>query len=281
VPDIVIHVVASALYAVLAFHFWNTRWRERPAAPASAAAAPGLQAWERAAILLPLALHGGLLYAELFARSELRLGFAFALSGMLWIAVLIYWVESFLYALDALQVPTLALAALMVPLPAVFPGRIAVQYAGSSEFVLHVALAMLAYGVLVVAILHVGLMAFVERNLHRPGNLTLVRLPVLPPLLTLERMLFGMIATAFVLFTLAIGMGIAFSETIYGRAFRFDHKTLFSLFTWITLAVLLAGRHVWGWRGRTALVWVMVAFVFLMLAYVGKSFVLEVVLGRG
>ena len=73
-PDIVIHVVASALYAALALHFWNTCWR----APSPAQPAPGglreglrtgLRAWERAAILLPLALHGGLLYAEVFARS--------------------------------------------------------------------------------------------------------------------------------------------------------------------------------------------------------------------
>jgi len=282
VPDIVIHVVASALYAGLALHFWSTRWRALPAvrAPASSPAAGGLSAWERAAILLPMAIHGALLYAELFARGELRLGFAFALSGMLWIAVLIYWVESFFYALDALQVPTLAFAAMTVPLPAIFPGRIAVQYAGSVEFVMHVALGMLAYGVLVVAILHVGLMTFVERILHRPRNSSLIRLPIFPPLLTLERMLFGMIALAFILFTFTLGMGIAFSESIYGKAFRFDHKTFFSLLTWLTLAILLAGRYIRGWRGRTALLWVMAAFVFLMLAYVGKSFVLEVILGR-
>jgi len=239
-----------------------------------------MRAWERAAILLPLALHAWLLYAELFASSELRLGFAFALSGMLWIAVLIYWVESFFYALDALQVPALAFAAITSPLPAVFPGRIAIQYAGSAEFVLHVALGMLAYGILVVAILHVGLMALVERNLHRPGHSALIRLPGFPPLLTLERMLFGMIVLAFILFTFTLGMGVAFSESIYGKAFRFDHKTLFSLLTWATLAMLLAGRYAWGWRGRTALLWVMAAFMFLMLAYVGKSFVLEVILGR-
>ena len=103
-PDIVIHVVASALYAALALHFWNTRWRARPEGASAASPAPvGLRAWERAAILVPLALHGGLLYAEVFARAELRFGFAYALSAMLWLAVLFYWLESFLYDLDAMQ----------------------------------------------------------------------------------------------------------------------------------------------------------------------------------
>jgi ABC-type uncharacterized transport system permease subunit len=61
---------------------------------------------------------------------------------------------------------------------------------------------------------------------------------------------------------------------------RFDHKTLFSVLAWLTLAVLLVGRYVYGWRGRTALRWTIAGFILLLLAYVGRSFVLEVLLGR-
>ena len=44
-PDIVIHAVAAAAYAALAWHFWKTRWRaRRNDAPA------GLAGWERAAL---------------------------------------------------------------------------------------------------------------------------------------------------------------------------------------------------------------------------------------
>ena len=46
-------------------------------------------------------------------------------------------------------------------------------------------------------------------------------------------------------------------------------------------ALLLAGRHLYGWRGRVALRWTLSGFVLLLLAYVGSRFVLEVVLGRG
>jgi len=44
--------------------------------------------------------------------------------------------------------------------------------------------------------------------------------------------------------------------------------------------LLLAGRHFYGWRGRTALRWTLSGFVLLLLAYVGSRFALEVVLGR-
>lgn len=270
-PDIVIHVVASALYAGLAVHFWNTRWRPR------STAAAGLQAWERVTILVPLAVHGALLYSELFERSELRFGFAYALSAMLWLAVLFYWLESFLYDLDALQAPALALAALAVPLPLLFPGRVGAAYAGSLEFRLHLLLAMLAYSLFTIALLHALLMAALERRLHRKDG---AALGALPPLLTLERLLFRLIGAAFLLLTLTLATGFAFSESLFGRAMRFDHKTVFGILSWITFGLLLAGRQLHGWRGRTALRWTLSGFVLLFLAYIGSRFVLEVILGR-
>ena len=279
-PDIVIHVVASALYAALALHFWNTRWRAQPDAQAAAASGlrTGLRSWERAAIVLPLALHGGLLYAEMFAKADIRFGFAYALSVMLWLVVLFYWLESFVYDLDAMQPPALALAALSVPLPALFPGHIGGAYAASFEFRLHLVLAMLAYSLFTIAILHAVLMAVAERRLHRKER---GALGALPPLLTLERLLFRLIGAAFLLLTLTLATGFAFSETLFGRAMRFDHKTVFGILSWLTFGGLLAGRWLHGWRGRTALRWTLSGFVLLIFAYVGSRFVLEVVLGRG
>lgn len=275
-PDIVIHVVASALYAALALHFWNTRWRS--AASAAGPARAGLRAWERTAILVPLAAHGGLLYAEMFARSELRFGFAYALSAMLWLTALFYWLESLYLDLDLLQAPVLAAAALSVPLPALFPGSAAAgAYAASVEFRLHLVLAMLAYSLFTIAILHALLMAVAERRLRWRGA---DAASPLPPLLTLERLLFRLIGAAFVLLTLTLATGVAFSETLFGRAMRFDHKTVFAVLSWLTFGVLLAGRGLYGWRGRTALRWTLTGFVLLILAYVGSRFVLEVILRR-
>jgi ABC-type uncharacterized transport system permease subunit len=268
VPDIVIHAVTAAAYAVLAWHFWNTRWRSRPGEATRTES--GLRPAERAAILLPLGLHGALLYLALFAPDELRFGFALALSSMLWLAVLFYWLESLFYNLDGMQPPALALAALAVPLPAIFPGRESGPLAASLEFRLHLVMAILAYSLFTIAMLHAVLMAIVERRLHHSRR---------------GRGAGGAIAEdgAAMLggLTLTLATGIAFSETLFGRPLRFDHKTLFALLSWATFALLLAGRHLYGWRGRTALRWTLSGFVLLLLAYVGSRFVLEVLLGRG
>ncbi|MBZ0145025.1 MAG: cytochrome c biogenesis protein CcsA, partial [Rhodocyclaceae bacterium] len=64
------------------------------------------------------------------------------------------------------------------------------------------------------------------------------------------------------------------------KALEFNHKTLFSILSWLIFAVLLTGRYVWGWRGRKALRWTLAGFATLLLAYIGSRFVLEVLLSR-
>jgi len=278
--------LASAAYAALAVHFWRTRWRAVPAT-AGAESALHMQGWERAALLVPLALHGALLWHELFSSAELHFGFAYALSVMLWIGVVIYWVESLFLRLEGFEPLLLPLAALAVPLPAIFPGHAEAHFA-STAFRVHLGLAMLAYSLFTIAMLHALLMTLIERRLHRlreavPEHRAPLAGPLahLPPLLTLERLLFRIIWIAFLLLTLTLVTGIGFSESLFGRPLKFDHKTVFAIVSWLTFALLLAGRHLRGWRGRTALRWTLAGFVLLLLAYVGSRFVLEVLLGRG
>jgi ABC-type uncharacterized transport system permease subunit len=261
------------MYLGLAWHFWNTRWRRR-----GAPRAPGLRAWERAAFLVPIGLHGWLLYSGLFDSAQLRFGFAQALSVMMLLGVALYWVESLFYSLEGMEPLVLPLAAGAVPLPALFPGLASsAAHAEAAGFRLHLALAMAAYSLFVIALLHATLMAVAERQLHRKSEPALAGLP---PLLTLERLLFRVIAAAFVFLTLTLATGIAFAETLFGRALPLDHKTVFALLSWITFGLLLAGRWLYGWRGRTAVRWTLTGFVMLLLAYVGSRFVLEVLLGR-
>jgi ABC-type uncharacterized transport system permease subunit len=272
--SILLYGLAALLYAGLAAHFWRSRWL----GSGVAAIAP----WERAAILAVLALHAWLLYESLFLAPELRFGFAFALSAMLWLTVMIYWFESLFLRLEGIQAPVLGLAALCVGLPAVFPGMLASPAASSVEFRLHTVMAVLAYGLFTMAALHALLMTVLERRLHGQARATSLSGPLgaLPPLLSMETVLFRLIAVGFVLLTLTLATGIAYSETIFGQAMKFNHKTVFAVASWLIFAALLSGRYLYGWRGRVALRWTLAGFVTLLLAYVGSRFVLEVLLHR-
>lgn len=271
---ILLHLLAALLYAGLALHAWRNRWRgpaldtpER--APSSAA---------RLVLLAALALHAFSLRADIFAGDVLRFGFAIALSGMLWLAIGFYWIESFYARIEGFQVLGLPVAALCVLLPALVPEQHVLVNAGSAAFRVHVAVAMLAYGLFTLAALHALLMATVEKRLHS-GRLSPL-LAGLPPLLAMESLLFRLIHVAFALLTVTLVSGILFSEDLFGRALRFDHKTVFAIASWLIFAALLLGRHLRGWRGRLALRWTLAGFSALLLAYVGSRFVLEVLLGR-
>ena len=266
------------MYVGLAWHFWNTRWRRRQTAAPAADKPGGLKPWERAAVMIPLSLHGWTLYAGLFGAPDLRFGFAQALSAMTWLAVALVWFESFFYRLDGMEPLVLPLAAVAAPLPPLFPGLASSStYAQAGAFKLHLALAMIAYGLFVIALLHAMLMAVSERQLHRKSNFSVMSLP---PLLTLEKLLFRVIGAAFFFLTLTLATGIVFSETLFGRPLSADHKTVFAVLSWLTFGLLLLGRWLYGWRGRTATRWTLSGFVLLLLAYVGSRFVLEVVLQR-
>src|SRR3546814_556993 len=163
------------------------------------------------------------------------------------------------------------------------------SYVCSSErwLRLHLLIALGAYGLITVAALHAILMTALDRHLHRPvtqvahSNFISRALDSMPPLLVQEHLLFRLIWIGFVVLTLAVISGAIVSMRLLGIPFPLDHKTIFTLLSWLTFGGLLIGRHIRGWRGRIALRWTLVGFVFLLLAYTGSRFVLHVLLQRG
>jgi ABC-type uncharacterized transport system permease subunit len=260
-------VLAAVLYAVCAFLPARMRM---PVAVGTAAA------W---------LAHGGALGDSVLAPGTLRLGFATMLSVALWISVLAYWLENRNFSLDSLRALVLPCAAVAVLLPAFFPGSVVPLDGKSPLFGWHVAVALMAYSTLTIAAFHGVLMAVQESRLHTRGAAQSgwfgAAIDRLPALLTMEKLLFRLISVGFVLLTLTVLSGVVFSEELFGKAVKWDHKTIFSLLSWGVFGMLLAGRRWRGWRGKTALMFTLLGFATLLLAYVGSRFVLEVVLHRG
>jgi ABC-type uncharacterized transport system permease subunit len=231
-------------------------------------------------------LHGVVLSMNIFAADALRLGFAMMLSATLWISVASYWLENRNFSLDGLRVLVLPCAAVSAVLPLLFPGNVIPLAERSIFFSWHIAIALLAYSTLTIAAFHAILMAVQESRLHRHPLSTKKywlggAIDRLPALLTMERLLFRLIAFGFVLLSLTVLSGIFFSEELFGKPFNWDHKTAFTLLSWILFGILLVGHKWRGWRGRVALRFTLTGFTTLLLAYVGSRFVLEVVLHKG
>lgn len=273
--DSVFYPITSLLYAALAAYFWRMNWLPAAAAPV---ARPESGAVEHVAVLVPMALHAMLLYQSVFAGDGMHLGIGNAISTIVWLTVAIYWLGNLVYKVEGLQAMVMPVAAVCVLLPAIFADTRALPNTQLAAFKAHLVISMLAYSLFTIASLHVLLMALLERRLHG-GELPLA-LQKLPPLLTMETLLFRIIAAGFVLLTLTLASGIIFSEELFGKAMRFNHKTVFGILSWVIFAALLGGRRLYGWRGRIAVRWTLTGFLMLVLAYVGSKFVLEVILGR-
>jgi len=257
----------------------------------------GLAGAERFLIALLWVAHLWLLKDTFADEGGWRFGFALGLSATMWLAVAVFWFESFYFEVASIRLLLLPLAAVCAALPLWFPGSRILAAAAASDgtvrnpaFDAHLVVALLAYGLLTIAALQALVMAALDRWLHgnalQPNSDTVwarvqrALLGPLPPLLSMERVLFRIVALGFALLSLTVLTGIIFSEELFHRPLSFDHKTVFTCISWLIFGALLAGRARYGWRGRAAIRWTLAGFLALFLAYAGSRFVLEVILHR-
>ncbi|MGI9327287.1 MAG: cytochrome C assembly family protein [Pseudomonadales bacterium] len=146
----------------------------------------------------------------------------------------------------------------------------------STPLVIHILFAIVAYGILIMAAAQSLLLSYQERHLkqHVSGGL----LQVLPPLETMERLLFAMLWLGIGILTLAIVTGFAYLDDLFAQ--RVVHHTVLACLSWLVYAVLLTGRRLFGWRGTTAVRFTLLAFGLLVLGYLGSKFVIEVLLAQ-
>jgi ABC-type uncharacterized transport system permease subunit len=269
------YLVSALLYAAMGAYFWRRHWSAAVDAPVAPAAS---HTGERLCVLVLLGVHAVVLFGTMLSGNTLRIGLGDAVSAILWLAVLIYWLGGLVYRLEGLQALIMPAAAVAALLPLVFPAARPLPNTELLAFKLHLLISMLAYSLFTIASLHVLLMAMLERRLHR-GALP-AGLRTLPPLLTMETLLFRIIWAGFVMLSLTLVSGVVFSEEVFGRAAQLNHKTIFGIVSWLVFGALLFGRHFYGWRGRVAVRWTLAGFLMLVLAYLGSKFVVEVLLAR-
>jgi ABC-type uncharacterized transport system permease subunit len=226
--------------------------------------------------LTGLLLHTWLIYDAVFSQPGLNLAFFNALALASWTVVTLLLVSSLTKPVENLGILILPLAAVTLFLESRFPTSGFMREATGWPIKIHVLLSMLAYSLLTLASVQAILLALQDHQLHSRQPMGFVR--ALPPLQTMENLLFEMIGTGFVLLTLALASGFAFLEDMFAQ--HLVQKTVLSTLAWLVFGALLLGRLRYGWRGRTAIIWTLSGFVILILSYFGTKAVLELILQR-
>jgi len=220
-----------------------------------------------------LIMHGVGNYGQIFTPEGFQFGFYAAASVMFWTINLLVLLSSLKKPLHNLFIFQFPISAIFVALSTFVPDTSEPSKIGL-DIASHVILSVMAYSLLAIAALQALMLAFQNYQLKHKHPTGMVRL--LPPLQTMEALLFEFLWAGEILLTLSIGSGILFLEDIFAQ--HLAHKSAFSLIAWLIYGILLWGRHQLGWRGNTAIRWALGGFAALMLAYFGSKLVLELVL---
>ena len=140
----------------------------------------------------------------------------------------------------------------------------------------HIISSIIAFSILCLAAVQSILLLAQERNLKQHTAPGILR--ALPSLHENETILFQSIGLGIFILTIALASGFIYLDDIFAQ--HLVHKTTLSVLAWIIFAILLWGRIQFGWRGPTAVRWTLGGFTFLILAYFGSKFVLELILYR-
>lgn len=259
------NLIAILIYSCAAIYYGSQFFSQRVIQPRQLLAVASLG----------LIAHGIGVYGLSINGENLNLSVFTASSLIFWVINAIVLFSSRRKALHNLFIFLFPLSALSV-LVSIASKHSDWQYTLNYSIAIHVVLSLLAYSLLTIASLQALLLAYQNRALKNKQLMTSTRL--LPPLQTMEALLFEFLWVGEILLTLAIISGFYFLEDMFAQ--HLAHKTVFAMLAWLIYALLLWGRHQLGWRGNTAIRWTLAGFVCLMLAYFGSKLVLEIILYR-
>ena len=225
---------------------------------------------------LALALHLAALGLGLVHEGSLRIGVTEAASLFAWQSAFLLWLLAQRERIAVNGTAIYPLAAVFAIWAAATPSPVTNVRISDWQVSMHVMLSLLSAGVLTLAAVQSVALAVQDRLLHRHRLASVGGR--MPPLQTMERVLFQLIALGFGLLSLTLLSGLWFVHDWLAQ--HLAHKTVLSISAWLMFGVLLWGRWQHGWRGRTAIRWALAGYATLILAYFGSRLILEQIFGK-
>jgi ABC-type uncharacterized transport system permease subunit len=207
-------------------------------------------------------------------------GFSFSVSSVASLNVLGVVLVLLLTALskpvEKLGIVLFPLAAILLGLDVSFAMTPRLLSVHTGAMAVHILTSVLAFSLLTVAAMQALLLVAQHNQLkkHPPTRFILL----LPPLQTMETLLFQMITAGVFMLSVSLGTGFLFLHDLFAQ--HLVHKTVLSLLAWSIFCAILIGRQRYGWRGCVAVNWILAGFVLLLLGYFGSKFVLELILNK-
>ena len=223
--------------------------------------------------LLALCLHAVQLYLSAVTPAGLIPGFFNSLSTASWVIIALILILSTRQPIHSLGIFLFPVSAICIALSIIYPSA-AENLPFGIELHIHILFSIITYALFCIAALQAILLAYQDYSLHEHKSNHFIR--ELPPLYSMESLLFHMIGTGFLFLSISLLSGFIYLDDMFAQ--KLAHKTIFSILAWIVFATLLVGRKTVGWRGRVAVRWTLSGFLLLAIAYLGSKIVLEFIL---
>lgn len=220
-------------------------------------------------------LHGFLLYHWIDQSAVQNLSLVNMLSFVIWLICLGTMLVIWRYPLQNLGLVMFPLAAITIGLIYIFPEPYLVQTSAHPQQLIHILTAASAFSILSLACIQ-ALLLRVQDGLLR-NNYAGYLIHRLPPLETMEKLLFQMVGLGFVLLSFVMVSSFVLFDNFFDQPLL--EKTILVFITWLLFAILLAGRYFFGWRGRKITYQTFCGFILLIIIYFGSSFFMESFLG--
>jgi ABC-type uncharacterized transport system permease subunit len=133
---------------------------------------------------------------------------------------------------------------------------------------IHILLSIIAFGVLSIASLQAILLRVQAKQLkmNRPDK----KIKFLLPLQTMQRFLFQLVAIGFILLSISLVSTLFFGPSLKFSAIHIS-KIVLSLISWVLFGILLYRHYQSGWRGPSAIRWILMSMGLLIVAYAGSK----------
>tara|TARA_Y100000589_G_C27094403_1_gene605328 strand:+ start:368 stop:1159 length:792 start_codon:yes stop_codon:yes gene_type:complete len=223
-------------------------------------------------------LHGFGLLLPWFTSTDFEFGLFKAFVWIMWLAAVLVCCEAFFRRIvPKVMAPIFVLTGIAILLDSFFPSPNLANDL-SLTFRFHILIAMLSYSCLFFTSIRALTINFQENSLRNPKT----RLPdlSLPSLIELDASLHRLLLVTFLLLSGTVMSGIFVNLESGRMPLIFDHKTFFSLLAWLLISCIVAGKLLFGWRGRMVAKMTMIGCFLVILSYLGTQFVIEVILNR-
>ncbi len=228
------------------------------------------------ALLIGLTLH----FSFTVNVSYVAHSFNFSVASMsLWISALVvstFVLGSFIYPIKNLAIIVLPLSILSIAFALFWGDQQQLIDNRNSMFYWHIGTAVSAFTLLTLSVLQALLFGYQELALRK--RMKNVFLTWLPPIQTMENVLFRCVILGFILLSIAISLGSIYNFELNQTLFTFNHHTVLAIMSWLGFAILLYGRIKLGWRGIQAINWTLIGFLLLGLGYFGTKMISELIL---